>query len=82
MFRLFKLALYAVIGYALYQMYLGYREAGERGGEGQASGRGGSRRARSASGQNMTGAGRGVSARTEESSGGSSQHRVGRGIVS
>jgi len=70
MFKLIKLAFYVVIGYALYELYMGFKEGSPAmGGEG---GRG----------QNMTGEGEGMEERSEEPSGMSSSHTVGRGVVS
>ena len=69
MFKLIKLAFYVVIGYALYELYLGFKEAGI-GGEGGAGG------------QNISGEGEGVEERSEEPSGMSASHTVGRGVVS
>jgi hypothetical protein len=67
MFKLIKLAFYVVIGYALYELYMGFKEGG-MGGE--------------ASGQNITGEGEGMRERSEEPSGMSASHTVGRGVVS
>ena len=68
MFKLIKLAFYVVIGYALYELYLGFKEGSPGMGEGR--------------GQNMTGEGEGMEERSEEPSGMSSSHTVGRGVVS
>ena len=70
MFKLIKLAFYVVIGYALYELYLGFTEGpgGTGGGEGRA--------------QNMSGEGEGMEERSEEASGMSASHKVGRGVVS
>lgn len=70
MFKLIKLAFYVVIGYALYELYLGFKE-----GSPQMSGEGGG-------GQNITGEGEGMEERSEEPSGMSASHKVGRGVVS
>ena len=70
MFKLIKLAFYVVIGYALYELYMGFKEGSPAmGGEG---GRG----------QNLTGEGEGMEERSEEPSGMSASHKVGRGVVS
>ena len=69
MFKLIKLAFYVVIGYALYELYQGFQEAG-MGGEGGAGG------------QNITGEGEGMEERSQEPSGMSASHTVGRGVVS
>jgi len=70
MFKLIKLAFYVVIGYALYELYLGFKEGAPSMGGGQ----GGN--------QNMTGEGEGMEERSEEPSGMSASHKVGRGVVS
>jgi len=72
MFKLIKLAFYVVIGYALYELYQGFQEAGGMGG-----GQGGGGRS-----QNITGEGEGMEERSEEPSGMSHSHKVGRGVVS
>lgn len=73
MFRLIKLGLYVMLGYFVYEMYIGMtsepQKAPQRG-KGQRSG------------MNMTGAGRGRRVRTEDADGGSESHVVGRGVVS
>ena len=74
MFKLIKLAFYVVIGYALYELYQGFQEAGSMGGEGGERG--------SDRGQTLTGEGEGMEERSEEPSGMSSSHKVGRGVVS
>ena len=67
MFRLIKLAFYVLIGYALYELYLGFTE-GSPGMAGR--------------GQNLTGEAEGMEERSEEPSGMSASHKVGRGVVS
>ena len=88
MFRLIKLALYAFVGYSIYQLYLGMRQQQQQGG--------GRRRSSGAfgreydaglsdqtrTGQNLTGAGRGRAEVTLDNDGGSVRHNVGRGVVS
>ena len=71
MFKLIKLAFYVVIGYALYELYQGFQEA-----NGGMGGQGGGRA------QNITGEGGGMEERSEEPSGMSVPHKVGRGVVS
>ena len=71
MFKLLKLAFYVVIGYALYELYLGFTEASVR--------NAGGRRQR---GQTLSGEGEGMEERSEEPSGMSASHQVGRGVVS
>jgi hypothetical protein len=73
MFKLIKLAFYVVIGYALYELYQGFQEGG---GIGSMQGDGQGRN------QNMTGEGEGMQERSEEPSGMSAPHKVGRGVVS
>ncbi|HEV8291945.1 MAG TPA: hypothetical protein VGP94_08465 [Tepidisphaeraceae bacterium] len=68
MFKLIKLAFYVVIGYALYELYMGFKEGAPAMGEGR--------------GQNMSGEGEGMEERSEEPSGMSASHQVGRGVVS
>lgn len=91
MFRLIKLGFYALIGYALYQMYQGMvaqqQQGGGGGGAGGAfGGSGGGELNRAASGQgamqNITGPGEGQTEATLDTDGGSVSHRVGRGVVS
>jgi len=72
MFKLIKLAFYVVIGYALYELYQGFTEASARN-------TGGGRRERA---QTMSGQGEGMEERSEEPSGMSASHQVGRGVVS
>ena len=72
MFKLIKLAFYGVIGYAIYELYQGFKE-----GMPQLSDEGGG-----AGGQNLTGEGEGMEERSEEPSGMSAPHTVGRGVVS
>ena len=85
MFRLIKLALYAFVGYALYELFQGMiaqsRRSGGGGGDGGAN-RGTSSARSAGSGQNLTGAGRGRTEETLDSDGGSVRHKVGRGVIS
>ena len=78
MFRLLKLAAYALFGYALYEFFRGLSDtAGAGGGQAMSGGRsGGSSRA-------MRGAdrGEGRNEATLEPDGGSTRRRVGRGVV-
>ena len=90
MFRLIKLGIYALIGYALYELYQGMLHqqggGGGRGSFGRAFGGSGGESAGAESfgtaGQNITGAGRGRSEATLDTSGGSTRHKVGRGVIS
>jgi hypothetical protein len=76
MFRLIKLAFYFLIGYALYELYLGFTQENTRGQFGTSPQRGGR-----AGGQTVTGGGQGAIEQTEEPSGMSVRHNVGRGVV-
>ena len=87
MFRLIKLALYALVGYALYELYQGMVQSG--GFQGTAGGHsgGGEQGERfgerlNVGGQTMTGGGGGMTERTEEPAGASTPHAVGRGVIS
>jgi hypothetical protein len=78
MFKLIKLAFYAVIGYALYELYQGMKQQQGGGGSGyqgrgfgQATNRG-----------QLTGAGEGMEDITGDASGTAMRHTVGRGVVS
>ena len=83
--RLLKLMALALLGYVIYEMYLGMSEGGgggdggERRRPGQQRG-GGPRRAR-AGGERLTGAGRGMKTQVEEESGESRSQTVGRGVT-
>lgn len=84
MFRLIKLAAYALLGYAIYEFVRGLaqgegmqREGGERGGSRELN-----EALESNAGRiNMTGPARGARVRTEDASGESVPHQVGRGVV-
>lgn len=85
MFRLIKLAMYALVGYVLYELYQGMSGEPARGGmRGSGARNAGSfgRRDEFSSGQNVTGGGQGRRIETLDSDGGSVPHRVGRGVVS
>ena len=86
MFRLLKLAAYALFGYAIYEFFRGMNaQAGGMGGGQSMSGR------RSSGGRAMRGAdrgegqisgpGEGRAEETLDADGGSVRHRVGRGAV-
>jgi hypothetical protein len=96
MFRLIKLAMYALVGYVLYELYQGMSaQAQQQGGgsgrqrmgralerAGQAIGGGGGGMSDQGAGdQNFTGAGEGQTENTLNSDGGSVPHRVGRGVT-
>ncbi len=81
MFRLIKLAMYALVGYVLYELYLGMtQEQGGRsfggGGEG-AFGRG-----EGGSVGTLTGGGAGTSDTVSDYGGAERRHTVGRGVIS
>ena len=85
MFRLIKLAAYALFGYALYEFFRGIsQDRGQSDSEGQG---GGGRQLREALNQDssrnpsLTGEGRGTAVATQDASGGSARHVVGRGVV-
>jgi len=85
MFRLIKLAAYALLGYALYEFFRGLSH--ERNRE-QASPQGqGNRHLRNALNRDpshnpgLTGEGRGTAVATHDSTGGSARHVVGRGAA-
>jgi hypothetical protein len=87
MFRLIKLAMYAFVGYSLYQLYQGIMQQQQGGGGGafaasrtQDDNAGLSDQTRT--GQNLTGAGRGQPEETLDNDGGSVRHNVGRGVIS
>jgi hypothetical protein len=88
MFRLIKLALYATVGYVLYELYQGMvSQSGSSRGPGQFGGSGGRElnRALNRDGgrmETLTGPGEGTRVDTLDSDGASQAHRVGRGVVS
>ena len=75
MFKLIKLAFYAAVGYAIYELYQGMTQGGGQG-EGGGGGFGQSRYGA------MTGPGEGMDVESEDESGTSIPHTVGRGVVS
>jgi hypothetical protein len=86
MFRLIKLAIYGLLGYAIYEFIRGMTQGETAGhGAGQSSGSGSrdlNEALDSGSGrENLTGPGVGQEVRTIEPSGESVSHRVGRGVV-
>ena len=86
MFKLIKLAFYGLIGYALYEFIRGLMQ-GESAMQAVGIGQGGSRELnRALEGgasrmQNMTGPARGQTVTTDEPSGESVPHVVGRGVI-
>ena len=90
MFRLMKLAAYALFGYALYEFFRGMSDsAGMGGGQGQGGGQrsmgsiggGGVMRGADRGEGQISGPGEGRAEATLDSDGGSVRHRVGRGVV-
>jgi hypothetical protein len=75
MFKLIKLAVYVLIGYALYEMYQGFKESEAEGEEERISSGG------RAGQQTFSGRGQGTTMRTDEPSGMSATHNVGRGVI-
>jgi hypothetical protein len=86
MFKLIKLAIYAMIGYALYELYQGMmQQQGGGGNRGGLGGAGGGSFGQSRSGGNigsMTGGGSGIIDTTGDASGTQVPHAVGRGVIS
>ena len=85
MFRLIKLAAYAVLGYIIYELWQGMKEA-QAGGGGQRSMGGGRRRefreeTSGAATSGISGGGGGTMADVGDVSGAESRRRVGRGVV-
>jgi hypothetical protein len=84
--RLIKLLAFFSLGYLIYEFYLGLSNMPESGGGGGRR-RAGSRDLRRAMNQNtgrmqnLTGGGRGETVSVENSQGGRSKQRVGRGVV-
>ena len=79
--RLLKLLAWAILGYVIYEMYLGMVE-----GEGQTEGGGGEQRRQGQRGrgvrQRLTGAGHGRRAEVSDASGATRTETVGRGVTS
>jgi hypothetical protein len=87
MFRLIKLAMYAFVGYSLYQLYQGImQQQGGGGGGAFAASRTQDYNSglsdQTSTGQNLTGSGRGQAEETLDNDGGSVRHNVGRGVIS
>ena len=79
MFRLIKLCFYVLLGYALYELYQGMvSESNAQSGSSRGGRRSGSQR--SGSGP-LTGPGKGRTETTQEDSGISARHKVGRGVA-
>jgi hypothetical protein len=86
MFRLIKLAMYAIIGYALYEMYQGVmqQQGGRSFGGGNSGGGGGAFGGGSSGsfGAMTGGAGTGMIETAADVGGAVTPHRVGRGVIS
>ena len=90
MFRLIKLAIYAFVGYSLYQLYQGMmQQQGSGGARGMVGGAFPASRTQDynaglsdTSGQNLTGTGVGQTVETLDTDGGSVRRNVGRGVIS
>jgi hypothetical protein len=81
MFRLLKLAVYAAIGYMIYELYQGMQaEGGGGGGSARRGQSGGSFRGAGAR-QNVTGPGEGMSTDVGDVTGATRTETVGRGVV-
>ena len=84
MFRLMKLAVLALLGYAIYEFFRGMLGP-ELSQLGQAMGQGSGGREqqphRGADKMQFSGPGEGERVQTEEATGASTRHRVGRGVV-
>ena len=79
MFRLIKLAMYAMIGYVLYELYQGMTQ--QQGSRSFGDSSGGSFGGGSSSYGAFTGGGEGMTDTAADSSGGEMPHRVGRGVI-
>lgn len=83
MFRLIKLAMYAMVGYVLYELYLGMTQQGGRApGGGSAGGGGAFGGGQRGNVGTLTGAGEGTTDTAAGTDGGEMRHTVGRGVVS
>ena len=84
MLRLMKLAMYALVGYAVYELYQGWSHGGGGGGRARRGARVLKRALNEDQGRYgaLTGGGEGETVTSDESSGTSVPHRVGRGVTS
>ncbi len=91
MFGLIKLAMYALMGYVLYEMYQGMTQesggssfggGGSRRGGGHGGGFGGALGDDAGRMGTLTGPGRGTTVSANDADGGEMRHTVGRGVVS
>jgi hypothetical protein len=79
---LFKLAVYGALGYLAYQMFFAEQSPSMRSaGSSRARGQSRAGSEQRSGGQRMSGGGQGRQEQTEEPSGASSSHRVGRGVI-
>ena len=82
MFKLLRLAIYALVGYAAYQFVMDVLESAHQGQERADGGRGGDRAgAQRMSSARRGGGGGGKTEPTEDADGASARRRVGRGVV-
>lgn len=88
MFRLIKLAMYAVIGYVLYELYQGMTQQRQQQGDRSFGGGGGTGNSfggpigAGEHGGALTGGGSGMIDTAADTDGGAMRHTVGRGVVS
>jgi hypothetical protein len=81
MFKLIRLAVYGLIGYGLYHFVTDVINSADQG-EGSGQGRGGRPKSSSAAPTRMTGKRKsGKPEETHDTDGGTTRHRVGRGVV-
>ncbi len=81
MFKLIKLAIYAMIGYAIYEMFQGMKQQQGGAGEPSSGGFGGEAFGGEDRGAAITGPGEGVTETAKDFGGGAMRHTVGRGVV-
>ena len=84
MFRLIKLAMYAVVGYVLYELYQGMMQQQPQGGRafgGGGSSSGGASFDEEGGRGMLTGGGTGMTDTTTDGSGIKIRHTVGRGVI-
>ena len=81
MFGLLKLLAYGLLGYALYEFFRGMSDNAGGGGGGGGERQMGRNFRNQASRANMTGPGEGQDVTSQDDSGESVRHRVGRGVV-
>jgi len=84
MFRLIKLAAYALLGYVLYELFLGMteeREAAARGGASRGQDQLQPQDSRTNQANRSMGGQGSMQVETEDSTGASARHNVGRGVI-